>query len=87
MSVPLVMVVVAKPVPTQLGRFSVAAAVAMCSPVIEELVRTSMNAQLTLITASNAASIQQGDSDVNATQDSDSTLISGPVLVSYNNLL
>ena len=59
----------------------VAAAVAMCSPVMEELVRTSMSVQLTLTTASSAASIRLGHSDVHATQDSNSTLINEHVLV------
>ena len=75
------MVVVARSVPTQWGRFDVVVAVAMCLPVIVGLAKTSMSALLILITVSSAASIQQGDSDVNATQDSDSTLISRHVLV------
>ena len=58
MSVPLVTVAVAKPVPTQWGHFNVAAAVAMCLPVMEEFAKTSMSALLTVITASSAASIQ-----------------------------
>ena len=81
MNVPLVTVAVAKPVPTQWDHFCVAAALAMCLPVVEELAKTSMSVLLTVITASSAASTQQGDSDVNVTQDSDSTLINGRVLV------
>ena len=60
----------------------VAAAVATDWPAMEEVARTSMNAPLTLITASSAASILLGDSGVNAILDYDSTLISGHVLVS-----
>ena len=82
MSVPLVMVVVARSVPIQWSHFSVAAEVAMSSPVMEKLVRTSMSALLTLITASSFVSILLGDSDVNVTQDFDSTLINGRALVS-----
>ena len=82
MSVQLAMVVVARSVPIQLDHFSVAAAVATDWPVMEELVKTSMNAPLTLVTASRAASILLGDSGVNATLDYNSTLISGHVLVS-----
>ena len=51
-------------------------------PVMEGPVRTLMNALLTLTTASSAASILLGDSGVNATLDSDLTLINGHVLVS-----
>ena len=76
------MAVVAKSVPTQLDHFSVAATVATDWPVMEGPVRTLMNALLTLTTASSAASILLGDSGVNATLDSNSTLINGHVLVS-----
>ena len=71
MSVPLITVVVTRSVPTQWGHFSVAAAMATHSPMMKKLVRTSMSALLALITASSAASIQQGDLDVNVMQDSD----------------
>jgi hypothetical protein len=50
--------------------------------VTEGLAKTSMNALLTLITASSAASILAVDSGVTATLDSGSTRISGHVLVS-----
>ena len=75
------MVVVGRSVPTQWGHFSVAAKVATHSPMMEKLVRTSMSALLTLITASSFVSILLGDLDVNVMQDSISTLISRLVLV------
>ena len=76
------MEVVTRYAPILQAHLHVAAAVATDWPVMEELARTSMNALLTLITASRAVSILLGDSGVNATLDYNSTLISGHVLVS-----
>ena len=60
----------------------VAVIVATDWPAMEGLARTSMNALPTPITASSSASTLLVDSGVTVTRDSDSTLISGHVLVS-----
>ena len=74
--------VVIRSVLTLQAHLHVAATVVTDWPVMEGPVRTLMNALLTLTTASSAASILLGDSGVNATLVSDSTLINGHVLVS-----
>ena len=76
------MEVVTRSVLTLQAHLHVAATVATDWPLMEGPVRTLMNALLTLTTASRAASILLVDSGVNATLDSDSTLINGHVLVS-----
>ena len=82
MSALLTLMVVIKAVPTLLDHFSAIAIVDTDSPAIEDLVWISMSVQLAHTTASNAVSILLEDSDVNATQDFNSILIRGPVLVS-----
>ena len=82
-SVPLTMVVVAKSAPIQLDHLRVAVIAATDWPAMEGLARTSMNALPTPIAASSSASTLLVDSGVTVTRDSDSTLISVHVLVSF----
>ena len=82
MSALLTLMAVIKAVPTLSDDVSAGVIVDTCSPAIEGLVWISMSVQLAHTTASNAVSILLEDSDVNATQDFNSILIRGPVLVS-----